>query len=405
MSCSGCTMNQTTSLNDNQTATGSSLLPEPEPLRIVRTVVVSLLLAFALVGNYVVCRAVWRQPGNKPFAHYLVCNLAFAEILSTVSFMFTFHADEPPWSWKLGLAMCKILTLAQMASLLVITTTLAILAVYRCLLLVKPLVTKPTRRQMHCIIIFTWVGSVFLSVPTSVFHVVQVYEEHRLCEEIPPPGYERFKDLYSIVVFILNFALPLAIMAVSYALVSKKIREHIVVIARLRDEQNKAFSSVTNQSTLYPEDPQGALSLLSQSGTENREEIKLMNIKVDTKDLGVKPEKEKKESHENASYLSEVPPVNNKTFELENDLLRMVFALVLIFVICYIPYQVQWLLFEFRVNAFINWPYRYIVSKSVFALTCFPSAMHPVCYGMMSKFYHKAFIRIIACRTYKDGNG
>ncbi|PFX19015.1 Orexin receptor type 2 [Stylophora pistillata] len=352
-------MNQTPSQYDNQTATRYLLLPEPEPLRIARTVVVSLLLSFSLVGNYVVCRAVWRQPGHKPLAHYLVSNLAFAEILNTVSIMFTIHADEPPWSWKLGSTMCKILIQIQVASLLVITTTLATLAVYRCLLLVKPLVTKPTRRQMRCIIIFTWVGSFVLTVPSSAFHVVKVYDKHPLCEEIFPPGYEQLKDIYSIVVFILNFALPLAIMVVSYAMVSKKIREHIFVITRLRDEQNKAFSSVTNQSTLYPEEPRGA-SLFSQSETENREEIELVNIKVDAKKLGVGPDKEKKALKESVSPFSEVPPVNNKTFELENDLLRMVFALVLIFVVCYIPYQVSWLLFEFRVNAFIFWPYRYI---------------------------------------------
>lgn len=46
-----------------------------------------------------------------------------------------------------------------------------------------------------------------------------------------------------------------------------------------------------------------------------------MNIKVDIKDLGVKLEKEKKELYENVLYLSEVLFVNNKMFELENDLL------------------------------------------------------------------------------------
>ena len=406
MSCFRNTVNQTsTAESANQTAS-FSLLAEPEALRIARTVVFSLVVALSLVGNYVVCRAVWRQPGNKPFAHYLVSNLAFAEILGTISMMFTVHADEPPWSWKLGSVMCKILDPLQMVSLLVVTTTLAILAVYRCLLLVKPLATKPTRRQMRCVIFVTWVGSVALSVPSSVFRVVNSFGENcemHQCEEVFPAGYERYQDVYSIIVFVINFALPLTIMAISYALVSKKIREHIVVIARLRDEQNKALSSATNHSTLYAEDPQGA-SLLSHSGVENQEEVDLVNLKVGGNKQKVKQEKEKRESNENVFPSNEVPPVNNKTFELENDLLRMVFVLVLIFVIFYIPYQVQWLLFEFRVRAFFYWPYRYILTRIVFTLTCFSSALHPVCYGMMSKFYHRAFIRIISCRTYKDDN-
>ena len=90
---------------------------------------------------------------------------------------------------------------------------------------------------------------------------------------------------------------------------------------------------------------------------------------------------------------------NYKTaLELENDLLRMVYALVLVFVVCYIPYQIQFLLMEFSVKAFMYWPHRYIIDRLVYTLTCLPSALHPVFYGMMSQFYRKAFIRMIACR-------
>ena len=107
-----------------------SLTPEPEALRITRTVLFSLIAALALVGNYVVCRAVWRFTGAKPIAHYLVSNLAFAEIINMVCIVFMFHAYERPWSWELGSAMCKILPSLQVTSSLVITASLAILAVY-----------------------------------------------------------------------------------------------------------------------------------------------------------------------------------------------------------------------------------------------------------------------------------
>ena len=413
MSCFRNSVNQTAA--DAANNTSFAFAPEPETLRIIRTVLFSLIAVLALVGNYVVCRAVWRQPGTKPFAYHLVSNLAFAEILSTVSLVFTIHAYEPPWSWKLGYTMCKILDPLQIASALVITTTLAILAVYRCLLLVKPLVTKPTRRQKRCVIIFTWMGSVGLSVPASVFRVVNSYGDNcdiHACEEVFPEGYVHYQDAYSVVLFVINFALPLVIMAISYALVSKKIREHIFVISKLRDEQNKALSSVTRQSTCT--DEQGG-SLLSQTGGENQEDIDLVDITIDSKKEKVKylqrkgsptyqnleEQEEKRNSQEN-SPNNVIPPTNNKTFELENDLLKMVFALVLIFFLCYLPYQVQFLMHEFNVEVFLYWPHYYTFTRLVFTLTCLPSALHPVCYGMMSKFYHKAFIRMIACRRFTD---
>ena len=410
MSCFKDNVNQTAAGTTNSTS--SLYVLEPQVSRIIRTVVFSLIVVFSLVGNYVVCRAVWRQPGAKPFAHYLVSNLAFAEILSTVSSVFTIHADEPPFSWELGYVMCKILPPLQMTSVLVITTTLAILAVYRCLLLVKPLVAKPTPRQICCLIIVTWVGSIGLSVPTSVFRVVNSYGDDcdiHACEEIFPEGYAHYHDAYSVVLFVVNFALPLVIMATSYALVSKKIREHIVVIAKLRDEQNRALSSVTRQSLCT--DEQGG-SLLSQTGGGNQEEVDLMAIAVDSKKEKVKyHQRRRSPTYQNLEEQGDKPdsqettngaPPSNKTFELENDVLRMVFVIVLIFVVCYIPFQVQFLLHEFKVEAFLNWSHRFTFINIVANLTLLPSALHPICYGMMSKFYHKAFIRMIACRRHTN---
>ncbi|KAJ7378737.1 hypothetical protein OS493_021320 [Desmophyllum pertusum] len=285
MSCdTGNTYNQTTTAANNSTS--FTFAPEPEALRIVRTVLFSLIAVLSLVGNYVVCRAVWRQPGAKPFAHYLVSNLAFAEILSMVCLVFTIHAYEPPWSWKLGNVMCKILDPLQIASVLVITTTLAFLAFYRCLLLVKPLVAKPTRRQMHCVILVTWVGSVGLSVPASVFRVVKSYPygencETHVCEEVFPEGSVHYQDVYSVVLFVINFAVPLAIIAISYTLVSKKIREHIFVIARLRDAQSKALSVVHSSTTV--EEMPGLSVAVNQICDENQEKLELVNIAIDSK--------------------------------------------------------------------------------------------------------------------------
>ena len=407
MSCFRDSVNQTAAGDSNSTS--SLYVSEPQISRIIRTVLFSLIVVFSLVGNYVVCRAVWRQPGAKPFAHYLVSNLAFAEILSTVSMVFTFHADEPPFSWKLGYVMCKILDPLQMTSVLVITTTLAILSVYRCLLLVKPLVAKPTPRQICYLIIVTWVGSIGLSVPSSVFRVVLSYGvncEIHACEEIFPEGYEHYQDAYTVVLFVINFALPLVIMAISYALVSKKIREHIFVVERLRDAQSKSLAVV--QLSTYVED-------MNQMCDGNQEKIELVEVAINdkTETAGRKTGKKnnahcgnlEEDNNENKHNLlrnqNESTRNNKSNLELESDLLRMVFVIVLIFVVCYIPFQVQFLLHEFKVEAFLNWPHRFTFTSFVFILTCFPSALHPVFYGMMSKFYRKAFIRMISCRGTK----
>ena len=397
-----------------------SFTPEPEALRITRTVLFSLIAALALVGNYVVCRAVWRFTGAKPTAHYLVSNLAFAEIINVICIVFMFHAYEPPWSWELGSAMCKILPPLQVTSSLVISASLAILAVYRCVLLIKPMITKPTRRQTCRVILISWAGSIGLSVPAGHFRVLKSWGKNcelRFCYEEFPQGFEHYQNIYSIVLFVVNFVLPFVIMAISYSLVDKKIREHIFVKQRLRDEQNKAMSTVT-QNSVCKEEPQSTKRgsmVFSQSGGENHEEIQLeysatSNIKDDER--GQQREshdkyvtlKEDTDQTESSPNVRTVTKNDNSAFELENDLLKMIYVLVLVFVICYIPYHVYFLLVEFQVKAFMDWPPRHILRRLTYVLGCLPSALHPVCYGMMSKFYHKAFIRIIACRKYKTQN-
>ena len=394
MLCINKSVNQSTA--DATNSSSFSLAPELEALRITRMVVFSLIAALALVGNYVVCRAVWRNPGPKPIAHYLVSNLAFAEIVSMLCLVFTFHAYEPPWSWKLGHVMCKILEPLQIASLLVVTTTLALLAVYHCVLLIKPMVRKPTRRQTCCVIFVSWVGAVGLSVPTGHFRVVNSYgdkcERILYCEEVFPEGFKHYQNTYTVVLFVINFALPLVIMAISYSLVSKKIREHIFLIKRFQDEQSKAMLSVIHCSVCVDE-----------LGTAQRDSKDQADIGLEHLVVG-KSINNQQTRRTTALFENHIPPLNvqNKnTMELENDLLKLAFALVLIFFICYIPYQVQFLMVEFKVEAFTFWPYRYTFSRIVFTLTCLPSALHPICYGMMSKFYHKAFMRLITCRDHK----
>ncbi|CAH3016872.1 unnamed protein product, partial [Porites evermanni] len=315
----------------NASNSSFAFTPEPEALRITRTVLFSLIAALALVGNYVVCRAVWRHNGTKPIAHYLVSNLAFAEIINMVCIVFMFHAYERPWSWELGSAMCKILPSLQVTSSLAITASLAILAVYRCALLIKPAITKSTRGNVCLAILLSWMGSIGLSFPSGHFRVLTSWGDNcelRFCTEQFPQGLEHYQHIYSVVLFVINFALPLVIMIISYALVDKKIREHIFVIERLNDEQERASSSVTQNSVCIQELQSGQRGLINQRGDKNEEDTQLEY-------KGKKKSQVFQDTNRRKNKLNKYPDA----FELENDLLKMIYALVLVFVICYIPYQ------------------------------------------------------------------
>ena len=386
MPCFQSVVNQSTSCQTSPSSSSFSLAPEPEALRLTRIVVFILIAALSLLGNCVVFREVWRNPGPKPFAHYLVSNLAFAEIVSMICLIFTFHAYERPYSWRLGHVMCKILEPLQISSLLVVTTTLAMLAIYRCVLLIKPMVAaKLNRRKTYCAILASWVVSVGLSLPAGHYRVVNSYGqkcEIHYCEEIFPEGLQHHQNTYSIVLFVFNFALPFVIMAVSYTLASKKITDFVFVLRRTQQEENMVAPAYVTRASTPMEDVQEA---------RDRGEVERDNhaaIKVLSRKSKISPDSQ-----------HTLTNTNQDVIELENDFIRMVYALVLTFIVCYIPYQVQFLMTEFNVKAFRCWSHRNSFNRIVFTLTCLPSALHPVFYGLMSKTYRKAFIKMIACRS------
>lgn len=80
----------------------------------------------------------------------------------------------------------------------------------------------------------------------------------------------------------------------------------------------------------------------------------------------------------------------------ENHLLRMIFIIILIFVVCYSPYQGMFLWEYFgRVNSW-KFSYHKLLRDYLFIVKCLP--VHPICYGAMNSIFARAFSRIFGCR-------
>ena len=92
-------------------------------------------------------------------------------------------------------------------------------------------------------------------------------------------------------------------------------------------------------------------------------------------------------------------PGNKSNIELECDLLRMIYVIILSFVFCYIPYQILFL-WEHSTAGSNRWQFRYqaMIRKYFYILTCLPSAVHPLCYGTMNRFFARAFSKVVMCR-------
>ena len=73
----------------------------------------------------------------------------------------------------------------------------------------------------------------------------------------------------------------------------------------------------------------------------------------------------------------------------------MIFMLIIIYVVCYFPYQAHYV-WERVCNITVRqFRYHQLFMDYNFILICVPIALHPLCYGTMKSFFAKAFSKII----------
>ena len=349
-------MNLNNSANNTTEASNAMAKNEPYGLRVVGLVIFSVIIFTSLIGNALVLKAVMQIPRScKPFGYYLVANLAVAEMVSSVCQPFVMVYQEK-YSWLFGEFACKLLNPLQVLAVVVVTSDLAAIAFYRYQVMVTPLRKKLSGLAMAAIIGGMWVFALALSMPLFVTRILRrLPSGQKICQsKFPGGGY----STYSIIRFTISFLVPYLIMFLSYGAVTLKLKRHI----------RESFMESSEITTSSVERREASSSLRPDKPKRQRLKLELRR-----------------------------PRKGSKTgAEMECDLLRMIYVIIISFVVCYIPYQVLFL-WEYS-NKDWMFPFHAIMRKYFYILTCLPSAIHPLCYGTMNRFFARAFSKIVMCR-------
>ncbi|KAJ7378050.1 hypothetical protein OS493_024712 [Desmophyllum pertusum] len=152
----------------NETDAGWELYLESKELRDFRLVLFSVIILASLIGNSMVCYAVWQKP-RKPLSYCLVANMAFAEILSSLC-LSVLLANRETTHHVLIEARC-ILNPLQVLSGLVVVYSLVAIAFLRYRIMVGPNHEDQQRgkNSNHC-----WGVAGVTSYLHSVVHRTQV---------------------------------------------------------------------------------------------------------------------------------------------------------------------------------------------------------------------------------------
>lgn len=342
----------------NQTAgpMASAQQIEPHGLQVLGLVLFSVITFASLTGNALVLKAIAGIPRrSKPFVYYLVANLAVAEIISSLCQPFLIVYQDK-YSWVFGEFACKLVTPLQVLAVIVVTSDLAAIAVYRYQVMMSPLTQKISGVARVAIIGLIWFVALALSIPLFVTRILdKLPSGHNVCLS-SFPGYET----YNIIRFTLCFLLPYLVMFLSYGAVALELKRHI--------RENVLESSE-----------------ITTSSEDRRDIYNLQQSKPRRQRLHLEVNKHRRGSKNGA--------------ELECDLLRMIYVIIISFIACYIPYQVLFL-WEYARRADDDWqfPFHAVLRKYFYILTGLPGAIHPLCYGTMNRFFARAFAKIVMCR-------
>lgn len=327
-------------MNDNFTITNdtaSTSLSNTLEFRIFKISIYVVIFILTIVGNVLVITVIKNDPRMRSSSHILVLNLAICDLITpTISLPFDLAYEELQYHWPFGVTMCKILWPAQTFSTTSSVLILTAICIDRYRALVYPF--KVRWAGKFCFMIC---AIYCLSIAVIIPYVLVLRRERNgdtydCVEEWPRPQ-KKFRQAYTILLCLLQYALPLVLMITLYS---------------------KTLKSLYDSSKSLP----GMVAGEEISDGENQ----------------LNPEAEKR-----------IHALKEQRKEQHLKVTKMFITVVIVFAISMFPNQVLWLWVDFG-NLSQN---RYFSITSIVCriFTYSNSVLNPFIYGLYSKDFRKGY--------------
>lgn len=330
-------------------------LVEPKALKVFRFFIYAVIIVFALSGNMAVCLISRRNRRLQTSTYCLLMNLAVSDIGSVLCLPFLLP-ELFVGSWMMGEVMCKLLKPSVVLFNFVTTNTLVAIASDRFRAVVFPFVTRPSTSETRLIITLLWLIAFVFSLPSYGAMTVMSYPDY------PDVYYclDRFsgddkKDtlyrrVYTITMYNLQALLPvLAISALNLKITATLKHIRLIPIA-LKPTRSSSLNSTPSASPY--------------SSVLNLHKLNMNST----------------------GFL--------KRQAMEKKFLKMLMVVLLVFVLCYLPFQTMYLVHEFLPELF-GGHYMQLLSDFLYLIVWLPNALNPICYGCLNEYYKRAFKALI----------
>ncbi|OQV22101.1 putative Gonadotropin-releasing hormone II receptor [Hypsibius exemplaris] len=370
---------------------------------ILSITVYSVLLFFGFIGNLVVFLTLLKSRYRKSSrVNKLILHLAIADLIVCC---FTIPI-EIGWrvtvTWDAGDFFCRILQFSRPFGLYLSSNTIICISLDRYFAIVQPLRLADARRRGRLMLLAAWLVAVISSIPQLIIFRTTSGEIEELPDVIiydcvstgyfKNPFFEAFYNVFSICIM---YVFPLLVTVIAYGLILSKIS----ITRRLK---------ATSQR--HPADPASTLFLshdkLSNCGTQGP--LTTAGMTHNGADGGLRVACGRSASFVStsrfrvttASMTARQQSDLSKIERARNRTLKLTLLIVSVFIICFTPYAVLvlWYQFDRKSAQMLD----QTVQESLFLFAVSNSILNPYLYGIYSKNLRKEICRSFIWRAIRD---
>uniref|UniRef100_A0A6I8Q0I7 Orexin receptor type 2 n=1 Tax=Xenopus tropicalis TaxID=8364 RepID=A0A6I8Q0I7_XENTR len=127
-----------------------------------------IVFIIALIGNILVCVAVWKNHHMRTVTNYFIVNLSLADVLVTIICLPATLLVDITETWFFGKTLCKVIPYLQTVSVSVSVLTLSCIALDRWYAICHPLMFKSTAKRAQQSIVIIWIVSCAIMIPQAI---------------------------------------------------------------------------------------------------------------------------------------------------------------------------------------------------------------------------------------------
>ena len=221
--------------NETRNNTHSYMLEEGSQMfgKIILIVAYGVLITISVFGNTLVCHVVLRNTRMHTVTNFFITNLAISDLLLTLINVPFNIARNLLDEWPFGSIVCHLLNFSLMVSVYVSTFTLMGIALDRHQALLYPLNPRMSKPVGLVVLAFIWSVAICLSLPFGIYNKVQtvdfVLKKVKRCTSAFPIPSETWEKYLTGITLVLQYVIPLSIIACTYGRIVRKlwVRSHV----------------------------------------------------------------------------------------------------------------------------------------------------------------------------------